>query len=377
MVYQYFAAVLLSVFFLNLTLNLWRLRVPQQAVLNGPLPLVSVIIPARNEEKNIRACLLSLLGQNYGNFEIIVLDDNSTDATAAIVRRMTEEDDRLHLLHGEPLPQGWAGKPHACYQAALAARGKWLLFLDADTIVSPDMLTAIIPVAVSGEAALVSGFPRQQTSLVQKAAIPLMYFFVVSWAPLWLERKGRRLMYFSLGQFLLFNRKAYWDFGGHEAVKGRIIEDIWLGVEVSRRGGRQLTLDLSSLVTTKMYDKMEDMWHGLVKWSYSVAALSPILMVTLILVGTTTFFLPLCNLLRAISTGVYPVLPLILAQVAIIFLMRWLVDNRFGESVVATLLHPVGFLIWLFSAIWGLGLRLTRSGVSWKNRFYDRASQVE
>ena len=165
--------------------------------------------------------------------------------------------------------------------------------------------------------------------------------------------------------------------GGHAAVKGRIIEDIWLGIEVGRHRGRQLTLDLSSLITTEMYDKTEDMWQGLVKWTYSVAALSPIILATLMLIATTAYFLPLCNLFGAISAGQNSVLPLILVQVALIFLMRWLVDNRFGESVLATLLHPVGFLIWLFSAIWGLGLRLTHSGVSWKNRIYDGASQVE
>ncbi len=114
-------------------------------------PLISVCVPARNEERNIRRCVEALLAQTYPNFEIIVLDDRSTDATGEILRRIAaprpdirgRQDDKLRIIDGSDLPPGWAGKPHALTQAAAVARGEWLCFVDADTFVTPDALAAV------------------------------------------------------------------------------------------------------------------------------------------------------------------------------------------------------------------------------------------
>ena len=101
-------------------------------------PLISVIIPARNEQRNIRRCIQALLSQTYPNFEIIVVDDRSTDETPQILAELAEEDARLQIIHGAELPPGWAGKPHALVQGAAAAQGEWLCFMDADTFAEPE-----------------------------------------------------------------------------------------------------------------------------------------------------------------------------------------------------------------------------------------------
>ena len=378
MAYQIVIALILAVFLLNLVINLLNLPVPRGNGLPEPPPLVSVIIPARDEEKNIGRCLKSLLSQEYPRYEVIVLDDNSSDATADIVSGMAAGDGRLQLLRGGPLPPGWAGKPYACYQAAKAARGSWLLFVDADTISTPDMLKRVIAEAVSRKAALVSGFPRQITSFGQKTAIPMMYFFVLSWGPLWwLQRARKPVPTIAIGQFLLFDAKAYWDMGGHEVVKSRIIEDVWLGVEVTRRGGRQVAIDLSPVFATRMYDTMGGMWEGLVKWLYSVAALSLPALIGLMVMAFLAFMLPIFELWWVAAAGTLPALLLVVFQVALIFLMRWLVDNRFGESILSTILHPVGLAIWVLAGAWGAARQVTGAGVSWKHRVYDRSSTVE
>ena len=111
-------------------------------------PLISVCVPARNEERNIQRCVEALLAQTYPNFEIIVLDDRSTDSTPEILSGLSASDSRISVINGSELPPGWAGKPHALTQAAAVARGEWLCFVDADTFVTPDALAAVYAKAI-------------------------------------------------------------------------------------------------------------------------------------------------------------------------------------------------------------------------------------
>jgi chlorobactene glucosyltransferase len=195
MLYQLIVSGLLFLLLINLLLNLRSLKkAKSSSELPSPAPLISVLIPARNEETNIEACLDSLRGQDYPNLEILVLDDSSTDSTAEIVARIAAEDRRVRLLRGQPLPQGWAGKPFACHQLAQEARGSWLLFTDADTVHAPSVLRNVQGVALASDAALISGFPYQRTSSIwQKMAMPILfYFMLLFWLPFWwMQRSGR------------------------------------------------------------------------------------------------------------------------------------------------------------------------------------------
>jgi len=186
MLYQVIIAIGLVAFALNLILNLRSLKVPHSgSKIPQPAPFVSVLIPARDEEANIETCLESLRKQDYPNFEIIVLDDSSSDNTANIVEQIAAKDNRIQLIRGDPLPEGWAGKPFACYQLADKSRGSWLLFTDADTTHPPHMLRSVLALALKFRPSLLSGFPRQlAVSLSQKVAIPVLYFVILSWLPL-------------------------------------------------------------------------------------------------------------------------------------------------------------------------------------------------
>lgn len=121
---------------------------------SGNAPLISVCVPARNEERNIGRCVATILKQTYPNFELIVLDDRSTDGTGEILRDLATQDDRLKILNGSNLPRGWAGKPYALTQAAAAAYGEWLCFVDADTFLSPDALASVYSKAMEKNADL-------------------------------------------------------------------------------------------------------------------------------------------------------------------------------------------------------------------------------
>ncbi|MCJ7763633.1 MAG: glycosyltransferase [Dehalococcoidales bacterium] len=382
MLYQLIIAGFLLVFLVNLILNLRSLRVPlANSKAPEPAPLVSVLIPARDEGANIASCLESLQRQDYPNFEILVLDDNSSDDTAAIVRRIAFGDNRVRLINGKPLPKGWAGKSFACHQLASEARGDWFLFTDADTTHAPHMLRSVLSLALELKTSLLSGFPRQlANSLLQKIATPVWYFIIMSWMPIWLLQRSRLpKMSMSIGQFLFFPRDEYRRIGGHEAVKSRVLEDIWLGIETNRHGGRHMAVDLSSVVSCNMYRNLGDTWKGLARSIYSVALLSPAALVGLIIAAYLLFLSPFYALWNELFVFPTPSAwrNVIIFQVSVIMAMRWLVDSHFRNPLISTLMHPLGFSFLILDVIYALSCRILGTGVQWKDRLYDRKAGVE
>ncbi|MCD6567794.1 MAG: glycosyltransferase [Dehalococcoidia bacterium] len=382
MTYQLVIFIGLVVFALNLALNLRALKEPEgNATMPEPAPFVSVLIPARDEEANIESCVKSLQQQDYHNFEILVLDDNSSDGTANIVEQLAATDNRTCLISGEPLCEGWAGKPFACYQLAQKAKGDWLLFVDADTVHAPHMLRSVMSLALKSGCSLLSGFPRQlTTSLPEKVSIPLMYFIILSWLPLWWLQSFRKPKpSLAIGQFLLFPREEYWRIGGHEAVKSRILEDVWLGIEVNRHGGRHIAINLAPVVSCHMYRSMKSMWEGFIKWMYSVAALSSAALLGMLTAGFLFFLLPFFFLWKEMfwigSPGAWR--SLVTFQVVVILAMRWLTDKHFRESFISALLHPLGFSFVILAVFYAFSRRIKGSHVRWKERLYGGASGVE
>jgi chlorobactene glucosyltransferase len=382
MLYQEVIAAVLAIFLLNLVLNLRSLKVPaSNSKVPRPAPLISVLVPARDEEANIRACLESLQKQDYPNFEVLVLDDNSADNTAGIVNEMASRDSRIRLFRGEPLPEDWAGKPFACYQLAQRASGSWLLFVDADTVHEPHMLRSVLSLALESRTSMLSGFPRQLAgSLPQKIVIPVIYFIILGWLPLWwLHRSRTPRPSMAIGQFLLFPRDEYWRIGGHKVVQSRIVEDVWLGIEVNRHGGRHLAVDLSPVVSCNMYRDIGTMWHGLGRSIYSIAAMAPLGLAGLLVAASFFYIGPFYWLWRGFFSTYEPILwrGIVVSQVVIILFMRWLIDSRFREPAISIWFHPLGFLFYFVNVLYSGGRWLVGAGVTWKERFYGRESTVE
>lgn len=370
-------------FAVNLILNLLLLRRPiPGAKLLDPPPFISIMVPARNEAANISRCLKSLQNQDYPEYEIIVLDDNSTDDTAAIVAAIQEKDQRVKLLHGKPLPTGWAGKPYACQQMVQEARGSWYLFVDADTIHEPHMLRSVIRFAVEEKVSLLSGMPQQLNSgLSQRIVMPEMYFILMSWFPIWfLNRTKKPWPTLAIGQFMLFPRDEYWRIGGHECVKTRIIEDVWLGSEVKRKGGRFFCVDLSPVMSTEMYTSIDAMTEGWNKWLYSVMAMSPLALLTLFIIAYFFFLAPFFWLAQSLLPGAQSesfFFFIVAAQVVIILAMRCATDRYFREPLVVFLFHPLGLGYIILVMLYTVAKRTVGAGVAWKDRVYDSRSQVK
>jgi chlorobactene glucosyltransferase len=381
MLYQAIIAAGLTVFLVNLVLNLRHLRVPDvRAAVPRRAPLVSVLVPARDEEATIRACLESLLRQDYPAFEVLVLDDNSEDNTAAVVSEMAARDKRLRLVQGLPLPEDWAGKPFACHQLAERARGSWFLFVDADTTHAPNMLRSVLALAMETRASLLSGFPRQLAdTLPLKIVMPLMYFVILGWLPLWwLQRQGHTRPSLAIGQFMLFSAAEYRRIGGHKVVQSRIVEDVWLGIETSRRGGRHVVVDLSTVVSCEMYRNLTAAWSGLGRSIYSITAMMPVGLVGLVLAAYFFYVAPwywfLHGFFLADASAIWRAV--VGCQVAVILLIRWLIDTRLKEPGISVWFHVIGFLFLFVNVLWFGGRWLVGAGVTWKERLYGREESV-
>ncbi|NWF64470.1 MAG: glycosyltransferase, partial [Chloroflexi bacterium] len=239
-------------------------------------PLVSVCIPARNEETNIRRCVEAVLRQDYPNFEVIVLDDRSTDSTLTLLKDIASRDSRLIPIPGSDLPEGWAGKPHALYQAAKSARGEWLCFVDADTFLEPFALSSIHSRTMELQADLFTVITNQiLVTFWERVIMPLVLTaLTVGFTP----RKvndPRRTDAISNGQFIFIKRSVYDAIGGHESVKDKIAEDQAIAHQVKSRGFRLILADGMRVMSTRMYTSFAGIWEGWTKNIYLGLSIHP------------------------------------------------------------------------------------------------------
>lgn len=232
-----------------------------------PHPEVSVIVPARNEEACLAECLRSLAGQQGPSYEIIVVDDYSTDGTRSIADSFP-----VRLISADLLPTGWSGKCNAVWTGAKAARGKWLLFTDADTRHSPDSIAAGLDEASSCEAALLSYSPKQEVhSFAERALMPVIFAELAStYRPKDICDPNSPVAAAN-GQYLLIRRDVYNAVGGHAAVATAILEDVELAKRV-KQGGGLLRFRVSDVVSARMYRSFSQMWEG---WTKNLALLFP------------------------------------------------------------------------------------------------------
>jgi len=334
----------------------------------------SVLIPARDEEHNIRRCLESLVHQDYPRLEILVLDDESSDRTADIVAELAAEYPQIHLLHGLPLPFGWHGKTYACHQLAHAAHGDWLLFADADTIHTPDAVSSALRAAVETRADLLTLFPHIPMNTPWEAVtLPVMIVGPMYYLPLGLVNRVRNpLVALALGPFMFFRRDFYWRIGGHEAVKQDIAEDVFLARRVKQSGGRLVLLDGTSTLCVRFYRRLGEAWRGPSKSSFAAFDYDPLPLLGILLINAAVFIAPLGFLFVGLHnrwTGEFWVgLPLL--QLGISFYARSLIARRFGHGWQTVVLQPLmmtfGVLVALNSVRWAW----SGAGMLWKGRKY-------
>ena len=297
-------------------------------------PLISVCIPTRNEERNIRACVGAMLAQDYPNLEVIVLDDRSSDSTPLILEEIASRDSRLQPITGSDLPKGWVGKPHALFQAAAHAGGEWLCFVDADTVAARDALSSCYAKAIETEADMFTIMTFQVLgSFWEKVVMPLvMTALSVGFSPRKVNDPNRKDA-IANGQFILIKRSTYDAIGGYESVKNQIVEDKAIAERVKWSGYRLVVADGMRMIRTRMYTSLAEMWEG---W-------------------TKNIYLGLHNQASMLMLGIFGGF---IALIAAFFLPIW---------------PLLGILWYLQDGGWMAGSVIVKSALLWALLIYERA----
>lgn len=356
----------------------------------GDGPRVSILVPARNEERCIGPCVKSLLVQDYPDWELIVLDDQSSDATPHLLDELglRADDASRRVIRGQPLPRGWVGKNWACHQLAQAATGEFLFFTDADTTHAPGTVAAAVAYAEARGAALVSAWPRLITrTWGEKLIIPMILVLGMTlyphWFVLWLQQRPalaarlprgwRRVLGAANGQFMFWRRSAYDRVGGHAALRDHLVEDVASGRLVAERmdeGLRFFNCDALRFSTCRMYRSFGEVWEG---FSKNLRPAFEDRIAAFLLIGAIQFLAWLLPCVLVLALWGRAAWPLIAAQVAVIYTVRVLLTVRFRTSWLSCALHPLAQTLAMLIAFnsWRL---TSRRGVTWKGRRYAAAA---
>lgn len=340
--------------------------------------LVTVIVPARNEELNLPTLLGSLTRSTYAPMEILVVDDRSTDGTAEVVRQFAERDPRIRLLEGAELPAGWFGKPWACVQGYRAARGDLLLFTDADTVHAPELLARAVGALESQDRDLVTVMGRMICgSFWERVIMPIVTaLLAIRFHPAVVNRARRASEVIANGQFILVTRESYEAVGTHEVVKHEVAEDLAMAQAYFRAGRRQLFVFGLELMGTRMYTSLAGMVEG---WSKNVyvggrrsypdepvlRALVPLMFA----LGGLFWILPPAVLVVGLA-GILPEWTAAAGWATAFSALFWILfDAGFGITPLYGLTYPlgVGMTGWIFAR----SVRRGERRIEWRGRTYS------
>lgn len=324
-------------------------------------PLVSVLIPARNEEKTITRCVNSILNQTYKDIEIIVLNDQSDDGTMRVLEQNYGRNRKVVIINGKPLPHGWTGKNWACSQLSEAARGEILLFIDADVELSDEALAKTMNILSRLKVDMLSCFPDQRiSSLGESLVVPLMNFLLLAFLPLRKVYSSANISFTAAnGQFLLFTRKAYNAVGGHGKVKDKVVEDMELARNIKREKFKTVTVIGGNDIRCRMYGGLKSAVKGFSKNFYPGFNTSPAVFILMVTVIPLLFMLPL------VLPFFYPAY---LIPFCAVVLIRLLISSiGTGLTLRDVYLHPLQMI--MFFAVGINSLISNKLGtVEWKGR---------
>ncbi len=381
LVLNIYAVVLLAVAALVFALVLViRLRLPRAAnapAMNGPWPNVSIIVAAMNEAGTIEPALRSLLALDYPGLELIVVDDRSTDATGAILDRMAAEHaGRITALHVDRLPAGWLGKCHALHVAAAHARGEWLLFTDADVLFEPSAVRTAVAFASARRADHLVMFPRMLWKGYVEAA--LLSFFTMVFTivyRIWMVESRSMRAFVGVGAFNMVRREVYDRFGGHEALRLEIADDLMLGLLVKRHGGRSTAVRAEDQVRVRWREGARDTVRGLERSGFAGIGFNIPMAIATVLLCAFVLLAP------------YALLPYLLAVGGAGTVAAWCTVGAI-TAVTATYalngrvhgfpfwigaLHPLAVLLFAYAFARSAVLTSVHGGVRWRDTFYSIA----
>ncbi len=358
---------------------------PENSVSSINDPMVSIIVPARNEECNIRRCVESLLEQDYDNYEVIVVDDGSTDGTSRILDELIashSQGNRLYVLRlRDELPEGWAGKPHAVQKGAQEAHGEWLLFTDADTYHAPNALRSSLAQAIEEQADMFTiGSTQELPTFWDKVMMPMVYMGISMLYPPKLVNDPLSKVAVANGQYILIRREVYDAIGGYARpeLRDTLVEDRDLARVVKQQGYKLRFVDGSDLVSVHMYHGLKETWRGWRKNAYlgnrGGIGFFVLQLIGLPMISVVPFLLPLLAHLtrkrREGSIGLTEAQAATALELTSLLAYRTWLNKHLRVLWYYALLHPLAGVIFegiLAQSFWKV---LTGSGVDWRGRQY-------
>jgi chlorobactene glucosyltransferase len=341
------------------------------------MQLVSVLVPARNEGHRVLAdCIRSILAQDYGRFEVIAVNDRSTDRTGAILETLAKSDARLHVLEGEEPPAGWLGKPYAMHQAFNHARGEWILATDADMIFDKGALRAAMDQTLQGKGDALTLIPHfEASSFWERVMIPTWSWVFLMFTVFYRIGNPKTQGAVGIGGFFLMRRAVLEGIGGYEALKDEVLEDVRLAEMIKRSGARLFIEHAPSLLSTRMYRNFGEMWEGSTKnWFSGMKFSLPFAWSGVFSMYLMSVVPPLIALASAIgiASGASRDLWLLFIPAALSWLIQILVlatvSIRNEVSPAYALTAPLG-LSMLYAMLFDSSIRIaTGKGVTWKGR---------
>ena len=345
----------------------------------APLPVLSIVVPARDEARSIERCVRSLLAQRWLDFEVIVVDDRSTDATPEIVERLAREDGRVRLVRGAELPAGWVGKPWALVQGVRHARGDWFLFTDADSVHEPAGAASALWFATGmGIDALSIATRQELVTFWERAMLPsvLGMILFVSGTLGDINDPAKPKKALANGQYILVSREAYAALGGHEALRGEIVEDVEFAKLLKADGRfRMLLAGGDRIASVRMYHSFAEIWAGFTKNVYLGAKGNVFALCGGIAFTSLISVVPPALALRSLTRGRFALgFEALAVSTAIVAAASWGMRRAAFPRRLA-LLQPLGTA--LFGAIIANSMLsvLSGRGVEWRGRRYHAARE--
>jgi len=362
--------VIVAAYFFILSLanhyEMWRFtRGPE--IFDGPL--VSVLIPARDEEKNIERCLNSLRNQLYKNYEILVINDNSADRTGEILERIASEDKRIKVFTGKTLPDDWYGKPYALHQLSEHANGEVLIFTDADTIHSPASVSWAVTNLQNMKVDMISGYIGQVfLTFGEIVTVPLMFFLTGFFIPLFLNRFTKKSWFSAaIGQFIVIRHDVFKAIGGCHEFKKKTSEDIYMSRLVKRKGYSTRFLNITEYVNCRMYDGYRSAVKGLGKNIFDFLGKKTLVIFLVALAVLFFLFFPFPLLFGCLINSSPWTMHIFIVN--ILYFLTWLF-TFLGQRLNwwYCFLWPLMYLNLLYLAAWSWFMTVSGRGFLWKDR---------
>lgn len=332
-------------------------------------PLVSVIVPARNEARGVEAGVRSMLAQQYSALEVMAVDDRSTDETGAILDRLAATEPRLRVAHLTELPPGWLGKNHALAAGAALAQGEFLLFADADVVLAPDTLSrAIGRMTQSGIDHLTVLPDLILPGVLRSFAVGFVVWFSGYIRP-WKASDPKSRCSVGVGAFNLVRRSAYERAGGHERIRLRPDDDLKLGKIMKQSGGRAEALSGRGMISVEWYHSIGEAIEGLMKNTFAVVEYRPLLLLGGAVVALLVGLVPVATALLGHGAVAWVGLATVLGQLVV----HCLAAEEAGEPWHAGLLVPFAAVLMAWIMTRALVLNLWQGGIVWRGTFYSLA----